>query len=58
MNKEEKQIEYNRIVAEADQAKDRLYYMVGKLEELGYTRKAKSLMNLVYKIEYWQNTKP
>ena len=58
MNKEEKQKELERLISEANASKDRLYHIVGKLEEIGYTRKAKSLMNLIYKIEYWQNTNP
>lgn len=43
------------ILADANQAKDRLYEIVCKLEEEGYFRKAKSGMNLIYAIEEWQN---
>ena len=47
--------EYEEIVLEANQAKDRLYNIVCKLEEIGKARKAKSLMTIIYKIEEWQN---
>ena len=58
MNKENKQEEYRRITMEANEAKERLDRIVYELEELGYIRKANSLKNLIYKIEYWQNTNP
>ena len=51
-----KEDEYRRVINEANEAKDRLYRIANQLEELGYTRKAKSLMTLIYKIETWQNT--
>jgi hypothetical protein len=47
--------EKGRALAMANEAKDRLYEVVGKLEELGYSRKAKSGMSLIYAIEQWQN---
>lgn len=47
--------EYKRIISEANEAKDRLYQVASKLEQLGYIRKAKSCMTLIYKIEEWQN---
>lgn len=47
--------EIERAIAEANEAKDRLYRVAEKLEALGATRKAKSCMTLVYKIEDWQN---
>ena len=51
-----KEDEYRRVINEANEAKDRLYRIANQLEELGYNRKAKSLMTLIYKIETWQNT--
>ena len=48
--------EYDRLVCEANEAKDRLARLADKLEEAGYAGKAKSLMTLVYKIEQWQQT--
>lgn len=51
-----KEDEYKRVINEANEAKDRLYRIANQLEELGYNRKAKSLMTLIYKIETWQNT--
>ena len=47
--------EYKRIINEANEAKDRLYQVANELEQLGYIRKAKSCMTLIYKIEEWQN---
>lgn len=47
--------ELQRLLNEANEAKDRLYRLAVKLEETGYARKAKSCMTLVYKIEEWQN---
>ena len=47
--------EYRRIINEANEAKDRLYQVANELEQLGYIRKAKSCMILIYKIEEWQN---
>lgn len=47
--------EVERAIAEANEAKDRLYRVAEKLEALGATRKARSCMNLVYSIEEWQN---
>ena len=44
-----------KILAEANKAKDDLYRVVSKLEESGYFRKAKSGMKLIYAIEEWQN---
>ena len=46
--------EIERAIADANLAKDRLYDIVCRLEELGEIRKAKSLMTLIYKIEEWQ----
>lgn len=46
--------EYNRVIAEANEAKERLNRVAEKLEELGYSRKAKSCMTLIYNIEEWQ----
>lgn len=56
MSKEERRDEFERIISEANEAKDRLARVADKLEELGYTRKAKACMTLVYKIEAWQNS--
>lgn len=42
MSKEERRDEFERIISEANEAKDRLARVADKLEELGYTRKAKS----------------
>lgn len=50
-NEEEKR----RALLEANEAKNRLAQIANKLEELGYARKAKSCMTLVYQIEEWQN---
>lgn len=47
--------EYARLLNEANEAKDRLARLACKLSEAGYVRKAKSCMNLVYRIEEWQN---
>ena len=46
---------FTRLMGEANEAKDRLSRISEKLEELGYYRKAKSCMTLVYQIEEWQN---
>lgn len=45
----------NRLLTEANEAKERLARIAEKLEEAGYNRKAKSCMTLVYQIETWQN---
>ena len=45
----------NRALMMANEAKDRLYEVVEKLEALGYGRKAKSGMMLIHMIEEWQN---
>ena len=47
--------EFERLINEANVAKDRLAEISEKLEEAGYIRKAKSCMTLVYSIEEWQN---
>lgn len=47
--------ELNRLLNEANEAKDRLARLANRLEEAGYLRKAQSCMTLVYKIEEWQN---
>lgn len=57
MKKEEREQEKQRIINEANEAKDRLYRIAQRLENLGYTRKAASCMTLVYNIEIWQNRK-
>ena len=49
--------EYERLLNEANAAKDRLARLAEKLDEAGYHRKAKSCMTLVYSIEEWQNRK-
>lgn len=49
------QDELCRILNEANEAKERLARIAEKLESAGYTRKAKSCMTLVYRIEEWQN---
>jgi len=46
---------YERLIEEANEAKDRLARVAEKLEEAGFHRKANSCMTLVYKIEEWQN---
>lgn len=48
--------EIRDILMRANEAKDRLARIAEDLEALGASRKAKSCMNLVYKIEAWQNT--
>ena len=45
----------NRLLMEANEAKERLARIAEKLEEAGYKRKANSCMKLVYQIEAWQN---
>lgn len=47
--------EFERCLNMANEAKDRLADIAERLEEAGFKRKAKSAMNLVYKIEEWQN---
>ena len=47
--------EFDRCMDMANEAKDRLADIAERLEEAGYTRKAKSAMTLVYLIEEWQN---
>ena len=47
--------EYERLINEANEAKDRLARLSAELEEAGYIKKSKSCMTLVYKIEAWQN---
>lgn len=49
--------EYERIVAEANAAKERLSQVAEKLEEIGARRKAKSCRRLAWNIEVWQHTK-
>ena len=46
--------EYEQIINEANEAKDRLARCAEKLESIGAHRKAKSAMTLVYQIEEWQ----
>ena len=46
--------EKRRLILEANEAKERLARIAEKLEAQGYTRKARSCMNLVYRIEEWQ----
>ena len=50
-----KEAEKERIIMEANQAKERLAQVAEKLDSLGYSRKAKSCMTIVYRIEEWQN---
>jgi len=57
MNKTEREERKNRYIEEANTAKDRLANIASKLEELGYTRKARSCMTLVHDIEKWQSRK-
>ena len=47
--------EFDRCMEMANEAKDRLADIAERLEESGYIRKARSCMNLVYRIEEWQN---
>ena len=49
--------EYERLIEEANEAKDRLASIAERLEEAGYIRKSKSCMTIVYNIEDWQNRK-
>lgn len=49
---------YNRIMEEANKAKDDLSKVVEKLYKEGFDRKAASGLSLILKIEQWQNTKP
>lgn len=56
MRKEENKVrEKEHALMLANEAKDRLREAVEKLEALGYKRKAKSGMNLIYMIEDWKN---
>ena len=55
MNDNERRDEYNRVLSEANKAKDVLYEVAQKLESLGYIRKSQSCMTLVHTIETWQN---
>ena len=48
--------EYQRILMKANEAKDRLYQVAQKLDEIGKHHKAKSCMTLIYMIEEWQNS--
>lgn len=50
--------EFDRCMDMANAAKDRIAEIAERLENAGYTRKAKSAMTLVFKIEEWQNTNP
>lgn len=54
--REERREKLCGILTEANKAKDKLAHVANELEELGYTRKARSCMTLVYKIEAWQNS--
>ena len=47
--------EYERILDEANEAKDRLARIAEELIKIGKYRKSRSCMTLVYKIEEWQN---
>lgn len=51
----DRQEEKRKLLAMANEAKDRLAELAEKLEEAGFFRKAKSCMTLVYEIEEWQN---
>ena len=46
---------YNRLLSEANEAKNRLWGIARELDLLGYSRKANSCRTLVEKIEEWQN---
>lgn len=50
----EKELEYNRLINEANEAKERLARLAEKLIEAGFIRKGKSLLTLAYKVEEWQ----
>jgi hypothetical protein len=54
----EREREFERVLNEANEAKDRLARVAEKLEEMGYVRKARSAMRLVCEIEAWQNRRP
>ena len=51
----EREETFNRLMNDANQAKDRLAEIADKLREAGFNRKANSCMTLVYQIEAWQN---
>lgn len=57
MTKAEREHEKERYISEANVAKERLDRIAEQLDELGYERKAKSLMTIVYRIEEWQHTR-
>ena len=52
---ESRQDKFERLKGEANVAKDRLANIASQLEELGYIRKSRSLMKIVFDIEEWQN---
>lgn len=54
-NKDREQAEYEHLLLEANEAKDRLARIADKLDEMGKSRKARSCMTLVYRIEEWQH---
>lgn len=49
--------QFERLLCEANQAKERLATLSEKLMDAGYIRKSKSCVTLVYQIEEWQNRK-
>lgn len=55
MKNYEKEMEFQSVLEEANEAKDRLAEIAEKLQEMGFERKACSCMTLVFKIEEWQN---
>ena len=52
---EEKRAKFRDIVDDLNEAKDRIYQVVGELESAGMIRDAKQLMNMLYNIEAFQN---
>jgi len=55
MIRQEDRAEIERLIDEANYAKDRLNSIADKLMELGAVRKAKSLWSIGYEIEKWQH---
>lgn len=45
----------DRILSEANKAKEILRQVAQKLDNEGYSRKARTCITLLYKIEEWQN---
>lgn len=47
--------ELDKILNDANKAKEELHKVVQKLYDAGYVRKARAGASLIYRIEEWQN---